>query len=298
MKAIGHFAAALLSIFAYPSLLCAEDAGEESSARQRIEKLAAGLTPQSGEIALPGGMAKLNLPDSLRYLSPADAKTVLVAIWGNPPGEENSLGMIVPKGFNPLSQDAWAAEVNYEQDGHIKDDEADSINYDDMLKKMKEGANAANAERTKAGYEPVELVGWAARPHYDRQTHKLYWAKEIKFGNDSENTLNYNIRILGRQGMLVVNAIANMKQLPEIEAVTPEVLSSVEFTDGNRYADFNPSTDRVATYGIAALVAGGIATKMGFFKGLWLAVLAGKKFIILGAVALFAAVKKFFSSKS
>src|SRR5690349_16527926 len=123
MKAIGHFAAALLSIFAFPSLLCAGDAGEESSARQRIDKLAAGPAPQSRQIAPPGGLAKLNLPDSLRYLSPADAKTVLVSIWGNPPGEENSLGMIVPKGFKPLSQNAWAAEINYEQDGHVKDDE-------------------------------------------------------------------------------------------------------------------------------------------------------------------------------
>jgi uncharacterized membrane-anchored protein len=298
MKAIGHFALALFSVFAAPSLLAAEESAEESQVRQRIEKLAAGLSPQSGEISLPGGKAKLNLPDSLRYLGPADAQTVLVSIWGNPPDKgDPSLGLIVPKGFNPMSDDCWAVDVSYEEDGHVKDDEADSINYDDMLKTMKEGTKSANAERVKAGYEPVELVGWAAKPHYDRQTHKLYWAKEIKFGDGPENTLNYNIRILGRQGMLVLNAIAGMPQLAEIEAATPELLSTVEFTDGNRYADFNPSTDRVATYGIAALVAGGIATKMGFFKGLWLAVLAGKKFIILGVIALAAAAKKLFSSK-
>jgi len=42
----------------------------------------------------------------------------------------------------------------------------------------------------------------------------------------------------------------------------------------------------VATYGIAALVAGGIAAKVGLLKGVWVAILAAKKFIILGALAV------------
>ena len=45
----------------------------------------------------------------------------------------------------------------------------------------------------------------------------------------------------------------------------------VDFQEGHRYADFTESTDKVATYGIAALVAGGIAAKVGLFKGLWVA---------------------------
>jgi uncharacterized membrane-anchored protein len=36
----------------------------------------------------------------------------------------------------------------------------------------------------------------------------MYWAKEINFGGDSENTLNYNIRVLGRKGVLLLNFIA------------------------------------------------------------------------------------------
>ena len=46
--------------------------------------------------------------------------------------------------------------------------------------------------------------------------------------------------------------------------------------------------------GIAALVAGGIAAKLGFFKGLWVALFAAKKFIIIGIIALVVAIKKFF----
>jgi uncharacterized membrane-anchored protein len=297
MKFLGFPVAVLSALFVFPALLIGEETSDETKVLQRMEKLAAGLTPQSGEVLLPGGQARFSLPDSLRYLSPADARTVLVAIWGNPPDGFSSLGLIVPKGFDPLGMEAWAVDINYEEDGHIKDDDAESINYADMLVKMKEGAKAGNAERIKAGYDPVELVGWAATPHYDRATHKLYWAKEIKFGENPENTLNYNIRILGRQGVLVLNAIAGMPQLQEIESLTPELLSAVEFTEGNRYADFNPGTDRLATYGVAALVAGSVATKMGFFKGLWVAILAGKKFVIMGAIALIFGIKKLFSLK-
>jgi uncharacterized membrane-anchored protein len=126
----------------------------------------------------------------------------------------------------------------------------------------------------------------------------MYWAKEIKFGNQAgTNTLNYNLRILGRGGVLTLNAIASMAQLPEIEKSTPIILGMVDFTEGNRYADYKPGVDKAATYGLAALVAGGIAAKTGLLKGLWIAVLALKKFIIIGLAALAGWLKKIFGRK-
>ena len=80
-----------------------------------------------------------------------------------------------------------------------------------------------------------------------------------------------------------------MGELHTIENVTPQLLSMVEFNQGHRYGDFVASTDKVATYGIAGLVAGGIATKLGLFKGLWVLLLGAKKLVIalvVGAVAL------------
>jgi uncharacterized membrane-anchored protein len=56
----------------------------------------------------------------------------------------------------------------------------------------------------------------------------------------------------------------------------------------------------VAEYGLAALVAGtatAAAVKFGFFKGLWLAILAAKKFIIIGVAAIVAAFRKLFKRK-
>ena len=102
---------------------------------------------------------------------------------------------------------------------------------------------------------------------------------------NQDTWLNYNFRLLGRRGVLVLNAVAGMDQLSEVERMTPAILQSVSFTSGNRYSEFDSSTDHLATYGLAALVAGGVAAKLGFFKLLWIGILASYKFILIGLAA-------------
>jgi uncharacterized membrane-anchored protein len=224
---------------------------------------------------------------------------VLADLWGNPPEQSSgTLGMLVPKNVDLLSESSWAVVITYDEDGHVKDDDAEKINYTDLLKQMQDSTRQASAERQKKGYESIELVGWAAPPKYDHEGKKLYWAKELAFGAEPEHTLNYNIRILGRKGVLVLNAVAARKDMPLIEAATPDLLAAVSFDKGNRYEDFDKSTDKMATYGLAALVAGGVAAKMGLFKGLWIGILAFKKFIIAGVIGLVALVKRFFSKRA
>ena len=271
---------------------------DESQMPPALKQAIAGLKYRSGEVVLDGGLATLKLPENLQYLDSKDAETVLVKIWGNPPSDEKLLGLLVPTGKSPASQNTWGVVIQYEESGYVKDDDASKINYTDLLKTMQADAQKANSEREKQGYPTIEVVGWAAPPRYDVQAKKLYWAKELKFGGEPENELNYNIRILGRRGVLVLNAVASMSQLAEIEQVTPSILSAVDFKEGHRYVDFNPSTDKVATYGLAALVAGGVLAKAGFFKLLVPALLAGKKFVLIGIAAVFAFFKKLFGRKS
>lgn len=276
-----------------PSPSTAPDATARQAAAQKIID---GLKPQHGEITLRGGVAKIKLPEGFNYLDAQDSEAVLGKLWGNP-NTSGTLGMITPKGFNPLADESWAVVLTFVEDGYVKDDDAAKIDYSALLKQMQEGTAEANKERQKAGYPPVELVGWAAAPRYDAATHKMYWAKEIKFGDSAEHTLNYNIRMLGRRGVLVVNAVAGMSQLKQVEAATPALLAMVDFQDGHRYTDFTEKTDKVATYGLAALVAGGVAAKAGFFKVIWLGILAMKKFVIFGLIAVAGFVKKLFANR-
>ncbi len=259
------------------------------------KKIVDSLNYQQGEISLKDGLAKINVPAEFRYLGPKDTDTVLTAIWGNPPGRESTLGMLVPAATGLLESNSWGVIITYDEDGYVKDDEAASIKYDELLKDMQTATREANKLRQKEGYGTVELVGWAAQPRYDKEAHKLYWAKELKFDGGDENTLNYGIRVLGRRGVLVLNAVSGMGQLAEIEKATPSILSMVEFQEGHRYADFNPATDKIASYGLAALVAGGVLTKGGFLKMLLGAVLAFKKFAIIGVIAVGMGLKALFS---
>jgi uncharacterized membrane-anchored protein len=286
--------------FLFASLLICSIAlaQDPPKSRAEAEALVASLKYQQGTIDLQHGLASLQVPDQFRFLNGHDANMVLVQLWGNPPQSE-PLGMLVPANTSPLSPGCWVVIISYEEQGYVKDKDAEKINYDELLKQIKEGAQKANKEREKQRYPRIEIVGWAAPPRYDQAAHKLYWAKEVRFGNETENTLNYNIRILGRRGVLVLNSVSAMSQLPEIERNTSAILSAVNFSSGNRYADFNPASgDKVASYGVAALVAGGVAAKLGFFKGLWVLILGAKKFIIIGVAAIAAWFRKLFGNKS
>ncbi len=257
-------------------------------------KLVQSLRRRQGEIDLRNGVATLNVPKEFDYLDPEDAQTVLVKLWGNPP-HAKILGLLLPADMSPLAEGCWAVTISFVEDGFVRDDDANKINYDDLLKKMKKTVHEANAARQKQGYSSVELIAWAAPPRYDAAAHKLYWAKELQFGGSEERTLNYDIRILGRRGILVLNAVASMDKLETIQKEAPGILAMVNFKKGHAYSDFDPKLDKVATYGIAALVAGGIAAKLGLFKGLLVFLLAAKKFLILGLVAIATFFKKLFS---
>jgi uncharacterized membrane-anchored protein len=289
-----YLIASVLLLTAACSFAAESTPPDAEAQRAQIQKLVASIKPQKGAVVLGDGLAKANLPRDIEYLSPADTDTVLVKLWGNPESGR-TLGMLVPRGFDPMGDESWAVVMTFEEDGYVKDDDAAKIDYTKMLAELKESTRESSKERVKEGYGAIELIGWAAPPRYDAVAKKLYWAKEIKFGDSAENTLNYNIRLLGRRGVLVLNAVASINQLKVVEAATPAILTAVNFQDGHRYADFSESTDKVATYGLAALVAGGIAAKAGFFKGLIIAALAMKKFLIIALIALGAGVKKLWS---
>jgi uncharacterized membrane-anchored protein len=290
--------------FAYSEPAAASSAAEQTPADAEEAKADAVLKSVSfktGTVAVPGAHATLNLAPGYSFLSATDAQHVLTNVWGNPP-DTDILGMIVHgTDAQVLTDDnEWAVVVTYSNDGYVKDDDAGSIDYDDLLKDMKKSTVEDNADRIKQGYPAIELVGWAARPRYDAAAHKLYWARELKVTNKSgevAHSLNYDIRVLGRNGYLQLSAISPLGLLPKVEADMPQVLAMTNFDEGTRYADFDGKKDKIAAYGIGALVAGGIAAKAGLFAKLGLMLLALKKFVIIGIAAIGGAISKIFRKK-
>jgi uncharacterized membrane-anchored protein len=76
------------------------------------------------------------------------------------------------------------------------------------------------------------------------------------------------------------------------------MLSQLSFVPGKTYNDFNESTDRVAEYGLAALVAGAAAKKLGLLGMIGLFLVKFGKFILIGLVAVGAAFRTFFSGRN
>jgi uncharacterized membrane-anchored protein len=185
--------------------------------------------------------------------------------------------------------------LSYEEEGHVDDADAAKTDFAQLLRDMQADTKAANEQRTAAGYDPLELVGWAEPPHYDAAGKKLYWAQHLR-APDGE-TLNYDIRVLGRKGVLAMSAVSAMEALDVVRPAMEDLIGRVEFKEGNRYADFDPDLDEVAAFGIGALIAGKAAAKVGFFKVILAALLAGKKLVVAGAMALVVGIKSLFTKK-
>jgi uncharacterized membrane-anchored protein len=283
-------------ITALALLLCCLGArAQETDAHDKLKRFLDSLHYRSGTVAIDKAHATLNLTDDFRFLDAHDAQRVLHDLWGNPP-DPDVLGMLIPAGASLIDEkNSWVVVISYSEDGYVSDAEASTLDYDKMLKDMQEHAREVNPEREKQGYPTLELIGWATPPHYDAASNKIYWAKELDFGGAHEHTLNYDIRVLGRGGYLSFNAVAGMHQLSMVKDKMPRVLDMAEFDAGQRYADFNSSTDKIAAYGISALVAGAIAAKAGLFAKLFVLLLAFKKAVIVGFLAVAAAVRKFFT---
>jgi uncharacterized membrane-anchored protein len=216
---------------------------------------------RQGSVPLGDGLAVVEAGQAFYVLDREDARFVLEELWGNPPDE--TMAMIFPAALSPIAEDAWGIEVIHDAIGHVLDADAASYDYDALLRQMQDDTISSNAWMRENGYPTQELVGWAAPPRYDAEGHQLYWAKEIRFEGTDENTLNYNLRVLGREGVLNLNFIAAMRSLPAVEAALPEVLRMVRFSPGHRYEDFVAGTDRLATAGVGELIAGGSLAQAG-----------------------------------
>lgn len=254
---------------------------EKALMKAVYDSINASMKYSTGNIKLPDGTVELKVPAGFKFLDAAQAQKVLTEYWGNPPSSK-TLGMIFPENSGPMTEGSYAFVVSFDPIGYVKDDDADKINYDDLLKEIRESEKTENEERKKAGYEAIQMIGWAAKPFYDKENKILHWAKELQFGSNTDHTLNYDVRILGRKGILSLNAVATMGELNLVKADVPKVIHIANFTSGNTYGDFNPDVDEVAAWTIGGLVAGKLLAKV----GLWAVIVKFGKFIILGIIAI------------
>jgi uncharacterized membrane-anchored protein len=206
--------------------------------------------------------AVLKLPKDLAYIPAAEAARFLAAM-GNRTGE-GLLGMVLSP--NPTAD--WFVVMRFAKAGYIKDDDAKDWKTDELLSGLKDGTEEANKDRRSRGMPEVEVLGWVEAPKYDSATHRLVWSLESQDKGapaQAERGVNYNTYALGRDGYISMNLVTGMKQIQDLKPTAHALLASLHYNDGKKYGDFNSATDHIAEYGLAALVGGIAAKKLGLF---------------------------------
>jgi uncharacterized membrane-anchored protein len=232
-----------------------------------------------------GDIAQIELPEGYRFSGKAGVRRFLELTQN--PESGNELGVLLP----PDSDDMWFVIFEFNPIGYVKDDEKDDLDADGILASIREGTAQANKERERRGWSTMNIVGWHTAPHYDLRTNNLTWA--ITGSGSDGNVVNYSVRLLGRRGVMNVDLVLSPEQIEAVVPAFETVLGGFTFKAGSRYAEFRQG-DKIAAYGLTALVAGGAGAalaKSGLLSKLW-------KVIVVGIAALVGFIKKLFGKRS
>jgi uncharacterized membrane-anchored protein len=254
---------------------------EQQPSQQEQPKIAWQVGPTTGQL---GDIAQIKIPKGFRFTGKAGAQQLLVLTHNIPGG--NELGAVV--GDDQTS--SWFMIFEFQDTGYVKDDEKDKLDADALLKSLKEGTEEGNDERKRRSWRPLHVTGWDRTPYYDPATHNLTWATRVR-GDDPKDSgsVNHSIRLLGRRGTINVDLVAEPDEYAASLPAFNTLISGFAYSQGSRYSDFTAG-DKVAKYGLAALIAGGagaVALKTGLLAKLW-------KFIVIGVVAVAGFIKRMF----
>lgn len=235
--------------------------------------------PSAGEL---GARARVDVPEGFRFTGATGTRIALEAMENPTSGSE--LGLLVCE--TEADGGSWFVVFDFDDSGYVKDEDRDALDPVALMESMKSGNEAGNEVRKKRGWEPIELIGWKREPFYDPRTNNLTWATLLRSPSGGES-VNWSVRVLGREGVMNVDLVLGPEGLDAALPRFEKVIDSFQYVDGQRYAQFTAG-DKVAEYGLAALVVGGgaaVAAKTGLLAKLW-------KPIAFGLVAIAAFAKK------
>ena len=255
---------------------------------------------QSGSsTGMLGLIAEQGVPDYCKFADKKGAKTFLEATGNVPSGRELGILLCDPKADSSY----WFVVFDWDESGYVKDDEKSSLDAVAMLKTLQEGQEAANDYRRDRGLDELLVTGWERQPYYDTLTNNLTWSVRVRAKDEPDESINHSVRLLGRKGVMSVDLVADPEDMPVAVASFDSALTQFSFFSGQTYAEWRPG-DKVAEYGLAALVTGGAglaAVKLGLFGKMWKWIvgmfLALKKLFIAILIGIGAFFKKIFTRK-
>jgi uncharacterized membrane-anchored protein len=241
---------------------------------------------QRGPMTAPIGddLAEIDIGEDAIYLD-AEGTRRLMELTQNPLS-----GREVATLSSASEDEGWFLVLEFDAVGYVPDEEKNDLDADAILESIRAGTEAANETRRKRGWSTLSIVGWQEAPHYDERTNHLSWA--VIGESEGRRTINRIVKLLGRHGVMTATLVASPDELVSAIPAADTLLANYRFRPGNTYAEFVPGTDKLAQYGLTALVVGGAGAalvKSGLLARLW-------KPIVVGLAALGASLKRFFLS--
>lgn len=257
---------------------------QETEMFKKIQALDWKQSPSEGAIA---NRAKVKLDGGLRFLDDKNTNDFLT-LQGNLPTTNT---FTVAKGDLQ-----WFSVFSFLEEGYVKDDE--KIDADSLLATLKENNVAGAEERKKRGLPALYLEGWSIPPRYDNANKRLEWATLLRT-DSGEKTVNFSTKLLGRRGHMDAVLVSSPETLEKDIVEFKTMLKGFDYVAGERYSEWTQG-DKVAAYGLGALVLGGaaaVATKKGLWAVLGGLLAAGWKLLAGLAVAALAGLGSIFKKK-
>lgn len=274
-------ASAALVLAATPVGLAAQDSAADDRAR-RFEAIDWVAGPVTGEV---GSEATLEVPAGCTFTG-AEGTSEFMELTENPTsGDERATVLCSDEN----EENFWFVVFTYLDDGYVPDTERDEIDADKLLKAFRRNNESSNRERERRGWTPLTIDGWATPPHYDARTNNLTWGLQLS-DDTGEPTINHSVRLLGRGGHMEVDLVASPEIALTAMPAFDSLISTFSYVPGQRYSEWRTG-DKVAEYGLIALMAGGagaVAAKSGLLAKFGKAIIA----LVVGALA---AAKSFIS---
>lgn len=286
-KATTLIVLALVFVTLLPAKLFAAPSEEEI---YRVYERAYNASYYGPDTVKLSNQASLDLIEDFMFIPQPHADRIL-ALWGES-RDSTMLGLILP-----MTDEDWTIIVSYCPEGYITDKDVDKMNPKSMLKDFQSGTKEANKLRREQGVPELEVLSWRLEPTYNQENKTLNYAllgNEIGNTNQDEYLVNYITYILGREGYIELNLVTSLHEFEQFLPLSSSLTNATTFYPGKSYEDFNPDTDKVAAYGLAALVAGGVAAKK---VGLIAVLAKSSKLIIAGVIALCAAIAALFKRR-
>ncbi len=222
----------------------------------------------TGTVKLGGSHGTFAVPDGGRIVADADAHRIDEMINGTTASDVDAYATIRHRSLY----------LQYSDSGYVTADDWKDVDSAKLLQSMTEATAAENEERAKSGVPAMYVDGWVQKPTFDQARKIVGWV--VKLHQSSHPFVNAVALELGRHGYERFTLASDGSDPAGDAAILADAARGYRFDPGFRFSDYVQG-DKLAGFGIAALVGTAAGATIAKTVGFGAILLLIKKFFIL-----------------